>query len=374
MSMTCNEKITEFFKSPNGTIFMEGDVFAVKIPVGPDPRYGMIMIGSLYGSPCKSSIPYPRRDFELSADSYVDNQTGLRILCDSFSEFKFRLHHKDDPITYSNAVSEVQAGIHSYLEQLPDDRLFLAAMSAGEDPGKAMTISDHEHKQLQHICERSYALGEDPEYPYDPYHKADIDPRNINAAEFAIFYLRDKEQLIRDQAEAALPMCADTLLHSRALAREQNRLQESIEADPPVALQKERSIREAIAGKSSIWATFSNGNDTLRMSIPTSAFTNDHRLSSFQLTERNRDKLETFLFPDKAQRWGAYVQMDHIVALEYKNNLVFIDREFYDHLPTQSQEKVSVSDRLKDASERAAQQKGQQPTQKSNDWRDINEL
>lgn len=374
MSMTCNERIAQFFKSPAGTTFMEEDVFAIKIPIGADTRYGMIMTGSLYGSSRKDTIPYPSRDFELSADSYVDNQTGLRILCDSFSDFKSRLHYKDDSITYSKAVSEVQAGIQEYLEKLPDNRLFLAAMAVGEDPGKAMTVSEHEQKQLQHICARSYALGEEPEYPYDPYHKADIDPRRINSAEFAISYLRDKEQLIQDQAEAALPMCADTILHCRALAQEQTRLQESIETNPPAALQKERSIRQAIAGKSSIWATFSNGNDTLRMSIPTSAFTNDHRLSSFQLTSRERDKLETFLFPDKSQRWGAYVQMDHIVALEYKNKLVFIDREFYDHLPTQSQEKASISDKLKDASERAAHQKGQQPTQKSNDRRDVNEL
>lgn len=374
MSMTQNEKIIEFFKSSNGTTFMEDEVFAVKIPVGSDPRYGMIMAGSLYGSPCKDCIPYPKRDFELSADSYVDNQTGSRILCDSFSEFQYRLHFKDDSISYSNAVSEVKTKIQDYLEKLPDDRLYLAAMMAGEDLGKVITISDKEQQDLQNICMRSYALGIEPEYPYNPYHNADIDPRSLNAAQFAISYLSDKEKLIEERAEAALPMCAGALLHSRALEQERNRLCDSIEANPPTSLQKERRIRQAIEGKSSVWATFSNGEETLRMSIPTSAFTNDHRLNTYQLTGRDCDRLEAFLFPDKSQRWGAYVQMVHIVALEYKNKLVFLDHEFYDRLSAQSHEKASVSEKLQDANERAALQKGQNPIHMNKDRGEVNEL
>lgn len=377
MKTNHNEKVEQFFNSPNGTTFMVGKVFAVKIPIGSDPRYGMIMTGSLYEASYEDSVPYPRRDFELSADSYVDNQTGLRILCDSYSPFQHRLNHTDNSITYSDAVSEVQTQIEDYLKNLPDEQLFLSTISVGDNPLAAKTLSDYENEALQKVCMRAYALGNQPEYHYDPFQKVDLDPRKINAARFAMSYLGNKEQFIRDTAEAALPMCAGTILHSRALEQERTRLFQVIEADPPRPLQKERDIRQAIAGKSSIWATFANGDDTLRMSIPTSAFTNDQRLSTYQLTTNDRKRLEEFLFPDKSQRWGADVQMDHIVALEYKNKLLFLDQEYYSQLPPQSPEKIdksSISEKLKDANARAATQNSHHLTTTAIERSDIHEL
>jgi len=270
-----------------------------------------------------------------------------------------RLSYDKEPITYSDAISEVYGRIQNYLESLPEARLILAALSAGANPMKAQMLSEYEAEELSKICRRAYALGEEPQYDFNPFHTVEFDPRKQGLGRFAISYFSDKENLIRDTAETALPRCAADLIHSRVLAQALQQQKEAIEEAPPKALQKERSIREATNGKASIWATFSNGTDTLRMSIPASAFTNDHRLSTFQLTNKDRHRLEEFLFPDKSQRWGSYVQMDHIVALDYKGKTLYLDHDFYNQQRSPEPEKPSIADKLKDAKERAALLNGQ---------------
>lgn len=374
MKQTLADKLQHFFQEPNGTTFLEGDLLAVKIPIGTDPRYGMVLTGSLYGSASKNHAAFPRRDFELSADCYVDNQTGARILCDSYSPFQYKFSYNENSLSYSDAVSEVRKQVQIYLENLSEDRLFDAAISVGDNPMEANALTDYEKEKLLEICERAYALGDEPEYSFDPYYRADIDPRSQNAALFAISYFNNKDQLIRDTAENALRMCARDLIHSKVLVKELSRLQESIEISPPYDLEKERRIREALNGKSSIWATFTNGRDTLRMSIPTTVFTTDHRLSTYKLTNKEQERLEAFLFPDKNQRWGSYVQTDHIVALEYKNKLLYLDDRFYSQYSEQMQEKTSVADKLKDATERAASQNRPSTTSHNKDKGEFYEL
>ena len=343
------ERIDAFFKAPNGATFFEVGkhreaLFAVKLPIGNNPRYSVVMANELYGERYAADGIYPTVDWELTVAGYADNETGKHLNCSGYSSFK-RLFDYDSGITLSQAMHEVEDGVNSYLRSLSDEKLSMAALANGQDPASAMVLAGKELEKISEQCSRAYANGiELPGLNTDPLTDLSFNETNTlsNRARFSIEYLKDKEAFIKSIAEKKIPTIAIAILHHRAMEREAERCMQSLIAAPSQDLVNERSIRKAIEGKSSVWAIFANGPKTLRLSIPTSMFQSDSpKLNDWCLTNKDRKQLNQFLFDDRNRFLYSDILISHIIAMEYKNKTIFRDDNYYAqfyHLAT-----VSVS-------------------------------
>lgn len=358
-------KAAEFFRSPNGTVFCERCssstyLYAVKLPLGSDDRFSMVLSEHTYRDQFVTADGvFPGKDFSLSLDSYVDNHTGRRIVC-GYSYFEYDLDYKDGTLSLHAAINEVEQEVANRIYALPDNDLVLLAITNGQDPTPSMTLSDNERKKIMTNCERAFVRGSTP----DLDDRTSIDLRinaNSSHAQFAIAYLQDKEAYIQEQVKLHAPKLVLDILHHNTRLRTAEQYMAQIQASPSLDLLKERDIRAAIVDKASVWATFGKGTETLRMSIPTGMFRDSSaELNSWSLTDKDRKRLEEFIREPGKQRWlGRDPHVSDIVALDYKNKVLYRDEAFYDQHRAPTQNQASFDSILQDATTRAASQQAQ---------------
>lgn len=364
----------DFFKAPNGTTFCEKGcrqehaLFAVKLPLGGEERYSVVLAERLPVKQVQGKDIFPDQDWKLEVDSYVDNETGKRIICNYSSIFRTFLNYKEG-IHLSDALSAVGTDVTKQLAAMSDKDLIQAALSAGKKISGAMQLSEDDRKRIVKDCVHAYIYEQEPACISDIQPEVDLryeySGRSYQAA-FALSYLKDKKGLIADMAAKIAPKQAAAMLHDRAVAREAERYMEELLENPGPALVKEHNIRKAIEGKASIWATFGKGEETLRMSVPTAMFHSSKDLNDYALPEKDRRRLRSFL-EDPNSRYVWYAHISDIVALDYKGKTLYRDEEFYAPHHNQGQTSPSFDSILQNAIIRAdTQQHGNVPHKENN--------
>ncbi len=351
--------IENFFKSPNGTVFAAPPpsgtavFYAVKVPLGADERFSMVLTDRVYDYEVVDGAVVPKGKLELELDSYVNNQTGDRIIHSGSYALKHEFLYENG-VYLADAMAEIAAAVEAKLDATPDEDLDFIALANGKSPIKASSLTDDEMEGIVERCERAYALNQTPEF----------NGKNISVSEeitslmgngfFALKYLQDKDLLTEKITSRLAGKLALDLIHQRTWQREAEECMQRIIESPSPLLSKQRAIQTAIEGKSSVWVTFGKGTDTLRLSAPTSMFSNYGELNDYALTSKDQERVRNFV-KDPEDPYRYRVPLDSVVALEYKGKTLYRDEAFYAG-PQHEDSKDSLSSKLQDAEARAAAQ------------------
>lgn len=366
---TIHQRIDEFFKSPNGAQFYAVNpntgrgLCAVKMPLGDSERFSAVITESIWYTQPNDPGLYPDDDWKFTLDSYVDNETGRRLI-DGYSEFESVFEYKDG-MKRSAAHAEVTLGVQEAISAMSNDELMLSALTASINPAPALTFSEDEKKRVIQECRSAFVFDQEPESSFRL--KPNFDLREVltdlygyqnQTAKFSLSYLSDKDTFISTLVDRLAPKLARDVLHSRVFHAEVENHLAQLRENPPAELLKEQAIRKAIEDKASIWVTFGKGSETLRISVPTDAFrTADNALNKYALPNKDQKRLEDFLADPDHRGWRWDVHISDIVALDFKGKTMYRDEAFYDGHRTQDNH--SFDSVLKNAQNRAtAQQKG----------------
>ena len=349
----------DFFKAPNGTtLFEKGSfsrvaLFAIKLPLGGDDRFSVVMADRLRDDQFNEHGICPNHRWNLEIDSYVDNETGTRILCQYSSEFEHILKYKEG-ISLSHAIDEIEGAVQKQIAAMPDEALILAGHSHGKHLAQSLILSEDDKKTVQKDCEQAFVFDTEPDCYSNTFARLDLSREFYDGApaRFAMSYLNNKAEFVNELTALHAPKHAAYVLHARAMVREAERCMQELEEHPRPELLKERDIRKAIEGKASIWATFGKGEETLRLSVPTAMFHSSKDLNDYALTEKDRRRLRDFLKdPDAYYVW--YPHISDIVALDYKGKTLYRDEDFYHQDRSQENTNPSLASILQDAHNRA---------------------
>lgn len=355
------KKLEAFLKAPNGAFFMEkspqGDVmYAAKLPCGPDPRFGIIMTGETYRMDRVDGTAIPSPSFEMKLNSYVDNETGRRIKGESYD---YLTHFFGCPpgTSLDKLKQEIKDCLTACLNEMSFDEILAMGQATS---GRTIQAPEPEECQLSTVrnhCIKAFITGE-PASGYQDYgYSFDAGGKRTDSA-LALAYLAGTDALIIQRLEEifAEPKIVTAILSHRIENDAYASTMEKFMSDPPPELQKAKLVREAIQDKSSVWVTFANKNgETMRMNVPVNFFRSEmpkESYSAYALTGKNRKALEDFISCGSTDWHSRNVYLKDIIALEFKNKLLYRDDSFYDRAAEKST--PSLEDRLKDAGARAA--------------------
>ena len=369
------QKIDAFFKAPNGTTFYDADsnqiiLFAIKIPIENSERFSVVATDCLYqGNPEKGFLP--DRDLRLELDSFVDNKTGTRILFGSSCEFRFRFDYTKG-ISFSDAVDEICEAVLNKTYSMSNQELHDLCLANGDNIENALNLSERAKENFHNACvDKFLGLDKDSSLCNSISYATQNELKSVitdiinttghSQALFAVSYLKNKESLIQDLFKKTSPKLAHELLYNRAVDLYIDKHFKSIVANPPQELLKARDIYQAIQDKSSVWITFGKESETLRLSIPTSAF--------YDSWERCQGELKEYALPDKTQkqltdlftpgdRWGYTPKLDDIVTIDYKGKVIYQDEAFYNQFC--EPQKTPLAEQIASATSRASTQQNQE--------------
>ena len=360
------EIAADFFKAPNGTFLCEkGEassytLCAVKLPLGGEERFSVVMAESLYKDQTDERGIFPERRWKMEVDSFVDNETGKRVISHYSSDFEHHLGYVDG-IRLAHAIEEVEQAVHKNISAMTEENLMICAIANGDNPELAMVLDDNIRSRIIKDCERAFVGGYEPECLSDENSRVNLDIYDgAPQARFALAYLKDKKALIREKTTELAPGLAAGILRDRMIRLRAEMYMDELETNPRADLIKEREIRSAIQGKASVWATFGKGSETLRISVPIDMFrSGEPRLNTYALTNKEGRRLEQLLKDPDSWNWNAYVS--DIVALDYKGKTLYRDEAFYGQQHTNNQSSFDAV--LKDAQTRAgSSQPGMEPS------------
>lgn len=352
------QKIDAFFKGPNGSCFFEKgpdssySVYAVKTSIDPTGRFSAVYCDKIYRAEQNGNGTfYPDLDSKLELDSFVDNQTGTRIIF-GYSAFENVMQYKEG-ISCSEVFSEVLDAVKAQILKTPDEDLVFEALKAGAGASVSAPLSPEYRGRILNDCRRAFVENREPSLGSHPLEVISLnDLRDRNAAKFCVFYLSNKQGLTFLLTEKFLPKRAMDLIRYKAAKKLAKEEFAHLCSSPDPELLKEKEIRDAVAGKASVWITFANGSKTLRMSAPANIFrSGSDELNKYALSSKAIKELEEFLRKDQSQ-WIITPHVCDIVALEYKGKLIYRDDDYYG----QQMNKKPFSAVLENASERAANQ------------------
>lgn len=367
------QKIDAFFKAPNGTTFYDVNshdriFFAVKFPVENSDRFSAVAVDSRYqDSPSEKGF-IPNTNLRLELDSFVDNETGTRMFFNS--EFDFRFDYTKG-ISFFDAVNEICEAVLNKIYSMSNQELYDLCLANGNNIENVINLSEREKEKSHNACVNKFlGLDKSPYAAIEVLNHEEFKPvitdiinatgYNSGQAFFAVSYLKNKESLIQDLLQKTSPKIAYDVLYKRAVDLYIDEHLKSIVTNPPQELLKARDIYQAIQDKSSVWITFGKESETLRLSIPTSAF--------YDSWERSQGKLNEYALPDKTQkqltdlfapcdRWGYTPDLDDIVAIDYKGKVIYQDEAFYNQF--REPQKTSLAEQIASATSRVSTQQNE---------------